>query len=72
MNVRLLNVTNGQKYFDDIIKINNCDFAFDKTTGKVMNCNCTICQKCLFSSLSRPKEVKSCSEAKMRWLIKEV
>lgn len=64
-------MTNGQKYFDDIIKINNCDFAVNKETGKVVICDCRFCQKCLFSFQSRPKEVKSCSEAKMRWLIKE-
>ena len=64
-------MTNGQKYFNDIIKIKNCDFAFDKEKNEVMNCDCTFCQKCLFSCISRPKEVKTCSEAKMRWLIKE-
>lgn len=65
-------MTNGQKYFDDIISIDNCDFAFDKTTGKVVKCDCTLCQKCLFSHLNRQKEVKSCNEEKMRWLIKDV
>lgn len=62
---------NIERYFDDIVKINNCDFAFDIENNEVMECDCRRCQKCLFSGLNRPKEIKTCSYAKIKWLKQE-
>lgn len=58
-------MTNFEKYKDDLIKIEG-EFAVDKNTRKIAECNCNIeCVDCLFNS-------GNCSESdKMKWLYSE-
>lgn len=62
---------NAERYIDEIIKTNNCDFGFNKRDRKIINCNSKFCEECLFSQKSRKIDEPSCNVAKLKWLVSE-
>nr|DAI24440.1 MAG TPA: hypothetical protein [Bacteriophage sp.] len=62
---------NAEKYISEILKINNCDFGFNKHDRKIINCDSKFCEDCLFSQKNRKVDEPSCNVAKLKWLISE-
>lgn len=62
---------NAEKYIDEIVKTNNCDFGFNKHDRKIINCDSKFCKDCLFSQENRKVDEPSCNVAKLKWLISE-
>jgi hypothetical protein len=62
---------NIEKYIDDILKITNCDFGFNKRDRKIIKCDTKYCKECLFNQENRKVDELSCNVAKLKWLISE-
>lgn len=62
---------NIEKYIDDILKTNNCDFGFNKRDRKIIKCDTKFCKECLFNPKNRKVDEPSCNVAKFKWLISE-
>lgn len=62
---------NCERYIDDILKTNNCDFAFNKRDRKIIKCDTKFCKECLFNPKNRKADEPSCNVAKFKWLISE-
>lgn len=62
---------NAERYIDEILKTNNCDFGFNKHDRKIINCDSKFCEDCLFRQKNRKVDEPSCNVAKLKWLISE-
>lgn len=61
---------NCERYIDDILKTNNCEFGFNERERKITECDEMLCNECLFN----PKNVAyetSCNAVKSKWLVSE-
>lgn len=62
---------NIEKYIDDILKITNCDFGFNKHDRKIIECDARFCDECLFNPKYNNEDEPSCNVARLKWLISE-
>lgn len=62
---------NAERYIDEIVKTNNCDFGFNKRDRKIIKCDTKFCKECLFNQENRKVDEPSCNVAKLKWLISE-
>lgn len=69
--MEVIDMTNIEKYINDILKTNNCDFAFDIEKNEIIECDCSRCQKCLFSCINREEKSPTCNVARTKWLAKQ-
>ena len=62
---------NVEKYINEILKTNNCDFAFNKRESKITNCNSEFCEDCLFNPKYSNVDEPLCNVLKLKWLVSE-
>lgn len=61
---------NCERYIDDILKTNNCDFGFNKRDRKIIKCDAKYCDDCLFNPKNYAYK-STCNVLRLKWLASE-